>query len=66
LAQYITMYRAGKDERSARRSHPTLERTAAGFVGTRGRARLGTEARKTAELTPLGRRLLGLDLWDES
>jgi hypothetical protein len=55
----------GHKRKGARRSHSTLARATARFVGARRRARMGTTKRSNAELSPLGRKLLGLDLWDD-
>lgn len=68
LAQYITMFPAGEDNEEARlaridrwqnRKKPTYDRA---FPGDpRKREEVQGE---TAELTPLGRKLLGLDRWE--
>jgi hypothetical protein len=66
LAQYITMYRAGKDEKAREdRTRRWRERQPASWGPGDER---GWEQKhgKTAELSPLGRKLLGLELWDES
>lgn len=65
LAQYITMYRAGKNEKAREdRIQRWRERLPASWAPGDER---GWEQKhgKTAELSPLGRKLLGLDLWDD-
>jgi hypothetical protein len=69
LAQFISMHRA-REEDEERRQHrihcwqnrlpPTLGKPP--FPGDR--RRIEEQFGKTAELTPLGRKLLGLDRWD--
>ena len=58
------MGRAGQDNQAARdgRIKRWRERTPGGFPGDP--RRIEEDHGTTAELTPLGRRLLGLDLWD--
>jgi hypothetical protein len=65
LAQYISMYRAGKDGKAREdRVRRWRERLPASWAP--GDVR-GWEQQncKTAELSPLGRKLLGLDLWED-
>lgn len=64
LAQYITMVEASQDDEAARQSRIETwrERLRAGWApgGPHGPEH---EHGQTAELTPLGRKLVGLDLW---
>jgi ectoine hydroxylase-related dioxygenase (phytanoyl-CoA dioxygenase family) len=65
LAQYISMYRAGKDEKAREdRIQRWRERLPASWAPGDER---GWEQKhgQTAELSPLGRKLLGLDSWDD-
>ncbi|MBT3267346.1 hypothetical protein HN371_09355 [Candidatus Poribacteria bacterium] len=64
LAQYITMGRAGETNDDARQNRIKhwRDRTPGGFPGDP--RRIEEDHGTTAELTPLGRKLLGLDLWD--
>jgi hypothetical protein len=64
LAQYITMGRNGQTNEEGRQNRIKhwRERTPGGFPGDP--RRIEEDQGTTAELTPLGRRLLGLDLWD--
>lgn len=69
LAQYITMYRAREEDREARDRRIRLwrERLCPGGPPFPGDPRRLEELHgTTAELSPLGRKLLGLDLWDEA
>lgn len=66
LAQYITMYRAGQNEKAREeRIQRWRERMPASWAPGDER---GWEQQfgKTAELSPLGRKLLGLDSWGEA
>ena len=69
LAQYILMYpeRYANEEERQRRIHVWQNRLCPGGRAFPGDPR-GKEQRdyRTAELTPLGRRLLGLDPWPEA
>jgi hypothetical protein len=68
MAQYIAMTPAAEDmeELRQRRIESWRERRAPEGFAFPGDPREWERTRyKTAELTPLGRRLLGLDLWDE-
>ncbi|MEO2002688.1 MAG: phytanoyl-CoA dioxygenase family protein [Candidatus Poribacteria bacterium] len=64
LAQYITMGRNGQTNEEGRQNRIKhwRERTPGGFPGDP--RRIEEDEGTTAELTPLGRKLLGLDLWD--
>jgi hypothetical protein len=69
LAQYITMHRAreGDEEARARRIRLWRERLCPGGPPFPGDPRRLEELHgTTAELSPLGRKLLGLDLWEEA
>jgi hypothetical protein len=68
LAQYITMHRAREADEEARAWRIRLwrERLCPGGPAFPGDSRRLEELHgTTAELTPLGRKLLGLDLWEE-
>jgi hypothetical protein len=66
LAQYITMFRAGKDEKKREdRIRHWRERRASSFGPGDERGWEQKKAR-TALLSPLGRKLLGLDSWDDA
>lgn len=67
LAQYITMYPAPENDEEARRARIAQwceHRPPGTQVFPGDPRRIEEEHGKTAELTPLGRKLLGLDLWD--
>jgi ectoine hydroxylase-related dioxygenase (phytanoyl-CoA dioxygenase family) len=66
LAQYISMYRAGGDGKAREdRIQRWRERQPASW-GPGDERGWEQQHGQTAELSPLGRKLLGLDLWDES
>ncbi len=64
LAQYITMSPAPKDNEEARQARVTSWQERQPMANWPGDARNWEhEKQETAELTPLGRKLLGADLW---
>jgi hypothetical protein len=64
VAQYITMTPAGKYSEEARQRRVNAwKNRMAGFSGERPEKE--HETGKTAELTPLGRKLLGMDDWED-
>ena len=68
MVQYITLHLAQEDDEEARKQRINAWRNR--LVGTgsssdRERKQKEHEIGKTAKLTPLGRKLLGLDRWDD-
>lgn len=67
LAQYITMSPAAEDDEEARQARIAMWRDRkppTGFAFPGDPRRLEEQHGTTAELTPLGRKLLGLDRWE--
>ena len=64
IVQYITMSPAPKDSEEARQKRITGWRERLTGLGKEEQEKEHFHG-ETAELTPLGRRLLGLDAWEE-